>query len=170
MLRMQHHGLRPVEQFRSDMDCIIEDVFGARVKSLPQVGGGRGNPPLDVWEENDDFFVTLEVPGATQGDVQLTALGRELTLVGDRGGSEQPADQETAPAAQESENAESEAEAAKPIYYHRERLAGPFHRVIRFPFDIDGEQVEGTLTAGVLTVRVPKAASAKPRRIEIGTN
>jgi len=163
MLRMKHHGLRPVEQFRSDMDRIIEDVFGARVQSAPQVGGGRGNPPLDVWEENDDFFVTLEVPGATQGEVQITALGRELTLAGDRGVLEQPADPE-------GENAGSEGEATEPVYYHHERSTGPFHRVIRFPFDIDVEHVEGSLIAGVLTVRVPKVASAKPRKIEIGTN
>ncbi len=163
MLRMHTQSLRPVEQLRSDMDCIIQDVFGTRNKSFPEVRGARGNPPIDVWEENDDFFVALDVPGATGGEVDITALGRELTLEGSRGvaGQEDSAGEKT------KGNEDSE-ENQGPVYYYRERLSGAFHRVIRFPFDIDVKNVEGSLSGGVLTVRVPKAASAKPRRIEIG--
>ena len=165
MLRMHTQSLRPVEQLRADMDCIIQDVFGSRNKSFPEVRGARGNPPIDVWQENDDFFVALDVPGTTRGEVDITALGRELTVEGSRGatGQEDSAGEET-------KRAEDSEEHQGPMYYHRERLAGAFHRVIRFPFDIDIENVEGSLSAGVLTVRVPKSASAKPRRIEIGAN
>jgi HSP20 family molecular chaperone IbpA len=42
--------------------------------------------------------------------------------------------------------------------------------VIRLPFEIDVPHVEGSLQAGVLTIRVPKAVSAKPRQIEIQTS
>ncbi len=163
MLRMHTQSLRPVEQLRSDMDCIIQDVFGTRNKSFPEVRGARGNPPIDVWEENDDFFVALDVPGATGGEVDITALGRELTVESSRSATGQ---QDAA--GEETKGTENSEENQGPVYHHRERLSGTFHRVIRFPFDIDVENVEGSLSAGVLTVRVPKAASAKPRRIEIG--
>lgn len=165
MLRMHAQSLRPVEQLRSDMDCIIQDVFGARNKSFPEVRGARGNPPVDVWQENDDCFVALDLPGTTRSEIDITALGRELTIEGSRGltGQEGSSGEET----KEAENSE---ENRGPVYYHRERVSGAFHRAIRFPFDIDVENVEGSLSAGVLTVRVPKSASAKPRRIEIGAN
>ncbi|HJN65583.1 MAG TPA: Hsp20/alpha crystallin family protein [Pirellulales bacterium] len=163
MLRMHTQSLRPVEQLRSDMDCIIQDVFGTRNKSFPEVRGARGNPPIDVWEENDDFFVALDVPGATGGEVDITALGRELTVESSRSATGQ---QDAA--GEETKGTENSEENQGPVYHHRERLSGTFHRMIRFPFDIDVENVEGSLSAGVLTVRVPKAASAKPRRIEIG--
>ena len=163
MLRMHTQSLRPVEQLRSDMDCIIQDVFGTRNKSFPEVRGARGNPPIDVWEENDDFFVALDVPGATGGEVDITALGRELTVESSRSATGQ---QDAA--GEETKGTENSEENRGPVYHHRERLSGTFHRMIRFPFDIDVENVEGSLSAGVLTVRVPKAASAKPRRIEIG--
>tara|TARA_B100000959_G_scaffold208528_1_gene218985 strand:+ start:1870 stop:2358 length:489 start_codon:yes stop_codon:yes gene_type:complete len=160
---MHTQSLRPVEQLRSDMDCIIQDVFGTRNKSFPEVRGARGNPPIDVWEENDDFFVALDVPGATGGEVDITALGRELTVESSRSATGQ---QDAA--GEETKGTENSEENQGPVYHHRERLSGTFHRMIRFPFDIDVENVEGSLSAGVLTVRVPKAASAKPRRIEIG--
>ena len=163
MLRMHTQSLRPVEQLRSDMDCIIQDVFGTRNKSFPEVRGARGNPPIDVWEENDDFFVALDIPGATGGEVDITALGRELTVESSRSATGQ---QDAA--GEETKGTENSEENRGPVYHHRERLSGTFHRMIRFPFDIDVENVEGSLSAGVLTVRVPKAASAKPRRIEIG--
>ena len=163
MLRMHTQSLRPVEQLRSDMDCIIQDVFGTRNKSFPEVRGARGNPPIDVWEENDDFFVALDVPGATGGEVDITALGRELTVESSRSATGQ---QDAA--GEETKGTENSEENRGPVYHHRERLSDTFHRMIRFPFDIDVENVEGSLSAGVLTVRVPKAASAKPRRIEIG--
>jgi HSP20 family protein len=160
---MHTQSLRPVEQLRSDMDCIIQDVFGTRNKSFPEVRGARGNPPIDVWEENDDFFVALDIPGATGGEVDITALGRELTVESSRSATGQ---QDAA--GEETKGTENSEENQGPVYHHRERLSGTFHRMIRFPFDIDVENVEGSLSAGVLTVRVPKAASAKPRRIEIG--
>jgi HSP20 family protein len=166
MLRIDTHGLAPRLQFRSDMDRLISEVFGSRDESLPQISGRRGNPPLDVWEEGDDYFVAANLPGLAEEEVAITALGRELTLEGSQSASGQ---EELADGEQESRE-ENAGETQKPVYYHKERSLGTFHRIVRFPFDLDVEHVEGSLDAGVLTVRVPKAVSAKPRRIEIGVN
>ena len=108
---------------------------------------------------NDDYFVALDIPGLNQGEVKITALGRDLTLEGI------PMD-----AKEQNEGAETEQMAnPKFTYFHRERNHRAFHRVIRFPFEVDVEHVAGHLEAGVLTIRVPKAASAKPRKIDIQT-
>lgn len=166
MLRIDTHGLAPGLQFRSDMDRLISEVFGSRDESRPQISGRRGNPPLDVWEEGDDYFVAADVPGLAEEEVAITALGRDLTLEGIQTASGQ---EDLVDGEQESQEDDA-GEIQKPVYYHKERSPGTFNRIVRFPFDIDVEHVEGSLEAGVLTVRVPKAVSAKPRRIEIGVN
>jgi HSP20 family protein len=44
---------------------------------------------------------------------------------------------------------------------------GPFSRVVRLPVPIEANQVEASLKAGVLTVTLPKAQEARPRKIEV---
>ena len=159
MLRIDSHTLTPALALRTDMDRFFSDLFGNTNDSGPTVGGRRGHPSLDVWEENDDYFVAIDVPGLSQSDVQITAVGRELTLEG--GAVDSAAIQEETPEEQSS---------TQPTYFHRERNHLSFQRVIRFPFEIDVEHVEGSLQEGVLTIRIPKAASAKPRQIKIQTS
>ena len=48
-----------------------------------------------------------------------------------------------------------------------ERRVVTFERAVRLPGDVDPEQVSASVKDGVLTVHLPKAASARPRRIEI---
>ena len=103
--------------------------------------------------------MAIDVPGLNQSDVQITALGRELTLEG------AAADSVTI-----QEETQEEQSSTQPAYFHRERNRLSFQRMIRFPFEIDVEHVEGSLQEGVLTIRIPKAASAKPRQIEIQTS
>ena len=160
MLRINSQCLTPALALRTDMDQLIADVFGPPHDAVPTMGGRRGHPAVDVWEENDDYFVALDIPGLSESDVKITAVGRELTLEG------APAEAEE----NETEQADTlreKAAATEVTYFHRERNAPAFQRVIRFPFEIDVEHVAGHLEAGVLTIRIPKAASAKPRKIEI---
>jgi len=149
------------------MDRMISDVFGSRDETLPRLSGGRGNPALDIWEENDDFFVAAELPGVDEREMDITALGRELTLDGKWAAGaavvEEPSGEEDAADAESSECKEI-------THFHRERRTGSFHRVIRFPFDIDVQHVEAKVANGVLTVRVPKSPNAKPRRVELSSD
>jgi HSP20 family protein len=54
-------------------------------------------------------------------------------------------------------------------YYRRERFSGSFRRVISLPEDVNPEKVEASLKDGVLTVRIPKRAEVRPRKIEVRT-
>ena len=160
MLRINSQCLTPALTLRADMDQLIADVFGTQLDPIPTIGGRRGHPAVDVWEESEDYFVALDIPGVSGRDVKITAIGRDLTL------------ERTQDEAEHSIGEEDESEQAaktEPKYFHRERNASTFQRMIRFPSEIDVERVEGTLEAGVLTIRVPKAASAKPRQINIQT-
>ncbi|MEC7501825.1 MAG: Hsp20/alpha crystallin family protein [Planctomycetota bacterium] len=163
MLRINSQCLSPALAFRTDMDQLIADVFGPQQDPVPTIGGRRGHPAVDVWEESEDYFVALDIPGLSESDVKITAIGRDLTI-------ERAHDQADHSTGEGSEKDEvTQVKKAEPNYFHRERNAADFQRMIRFPFEIDIEHVEGSLEAGVLTIRVPKAASAKPRQITIQT-
>ena len=160
MLRINSQCLTPALSLRADMDQLIADVFGTQQDPVPTIGGRAGHPAVDVWEEHEDYFVALDIPGLSEKDVKITAIGRNLTLERVRDEAEQLTGEE--------DNSEQVATAA-PNYLHRERNTADFQRMIRFPFEIDVEHVEGSLEDGVLKIRVPKAASAKPRQINIQT-
>ena len=160
MLRINSQCLTPALALRTDMDQLIADVFGAPHDAAPTIGGRRGHPAVDVWEEDDDYFVALDIPGLSESEVKITALGRELTLEGAPREAEKNE-------IEQADTAGEKVAATEATYFHRERNVPNFHRVIRFPFEIDVEHVAGNLEAGVLTIRIPKAASAKPRQIEI---
>jgi HSP20 family protein len=54
-----------------------------------------------------------------------------------------------------------------PAYHRRERGVGSFSRVVRLPAEVDPDQVEAEMRQGVLTVTLPKAESARPRKIRV---
>ena len=54
-------------------------------------------------------------------------------------------------------------------FYVRERPVGTFSRSVRFARDVDSDKIDAKLDHGVLTVTVPKAATALPRQIEVRT-
>ena len=86
-----------------------------------------------------------ELAGFSEKDRELTVIGNELRVSGKR-------------EEQTEENAK---------LFHRERYTGEFERVLRFPVDLDDSKVEAKLNHGVLTVRLPKAAAALPRKIQV---
>jgi HSP20 family protein len=89
----------------------------------------------------------LELPGVTQENLEILVVGGELTVKGQRGS-----------AAKGSE-----------AFHRRERSTGTFERTFRLPKDVDSSKVEATLRDGVLTIKLPKAEAAKPRKIAVQT-
>jgi HSP20 family protein len=52
-------------------------------------------------------------------------------------------------------------------YYRRERFSGEFRRTINLPDDADPERVEAKYANGILTIRIGRRESARPRQIEV---
>lgn len=131
------------------VDRLMEGLMGqaqAEVQRLwPNVGAAGGYPSLNVWEEGDVVYAEAEVPGVKAEDLDLSVVGRELTVKGNR----------AAPAPSDA------------AYHRRERGFGEFSRTVKLPVDVDGEKVEASLVDGVLKIALPKAASAKPRKINV---
>lgn len=133
---------------RGDLDRFFGDFFSSGLGTLKESALGSRVPAVKVWEEGEKFFVEAELPGLAMDDVEVLVMDDTLTIKGEY-------------ASQETEDA---------TVYRCERRYGAFERAFQLPADIDAEKVEANLRDGLLTVTLPKAASAKPRRIKVDTS
>ena len=106
-------------------------------------------PALDVVEKRDAYIVIAELPGVNQANVELSFEQNVLTIRGEK-----------APAFDATRDGELRV-------YASERVNGAFERAIRLPEFVDSEKISAELRDGLLTVTVPKATAAQPRKIEI---
>jgi HSP20 family protein len=103
-------------------------------------------PPLDVADHKHAYVVTVEVPGVSPYDIDVTLEGRMLTIQGERRQPQDSADRQ----------------------YHRiERRYGSFRRSVLLPGKVQADGIEASAADGVLRVVVPKAEEAKPRTITV---
>ena len=112
--------------------------------SAPLRGLDRWVPLADLEETDDAYVVELEVPGLARDDVDVQLDDRVLTVSG-----------------------EIREKRRTGILHRRTRKVGRFHYAVTLPVEVDDEHVEASLRDGVLTVRVPKSAHSRRRRIEI---
>jgi HSP20 family protein len=134
----------PIYQLRDDMDRLLTGVFGPWAGGvLP--GASRAQPAANMWEGDEAVVVELEVPGLKSDQVEISVVGNQLTL--------------------ELERPDVQQEGV--TYHRRERPVGSFTRVLRLPAEVDANRVEAGLRDGVLTITLPKAESAKPRKIQV---
>ena len=108
-------------------------------------------PALDVAERGDAYVVHLELPGVNPDEVEILFEQNVLTVRGSK-----PA----------SHNTESEGELR---FFAAERVHGSFERAVRLPEFVDADRIDASFTNGLLTVTVPKAQAARPRKIDIRT-
>lgn len=115
-------------------------------------GGTRARvwmPAMDVAERADAYVIHLELPGVDPQQVEVTFEQNVLLVKGTK-----PSGYDT--------NTEGELRV-----YTNERVHGGFERSVRLPEFVDSERIEARFQHGLLTVLVPKAQAAQPRRIEV---
>lgn len=113
-------------------------------RDLPSSWGDGFAPLADVEETDDAFVVEIELAGIKKGDVDIELSGRRLVVSGER----------------------KERERAG-ILRKRTRTVGHFRYEVVLPTELDEDGASAGLDEGILTVRVPKAASDRPRRITV---
>lgn len=102
-------------------------------------------PPVNVFQQDDDFVVVTEIPGVNKRDLELKVKENQLQISGKRGSTY-----------------------GEGVSLHRrERRTGSFDRTVSFPTEIDAQGVKAEYRDGILAVFVPRAASAKPRTVSI---
>ena len=100
-------------------------------------------------EKDDAFVVKASIPGINADDLEITLSDNVLTIKGEIKADEDIEEEQ---------------------YHVRERRYGSFMRSVTLPTPVDADAVEATYEHGVLTLTVPKAEEAKPKRIAIRSN
>ncbi|MBV8200755.1 MAG: Hsp20/alpha crystallin family protein [Acidobacteria bacterium] len=103
-------------------------------------------PPVDIQETDDSYRIQAELPGMTKDDIEITLENNVLRLSGER---------------------KFEKDTKKENYHRIERTYGSFTRSFALPTQVGSDKVQAKFENGVLTIVVPKAEQAKPRRISI---
>jgi HSP20 family protein len=139
--------LNPVGEavsMQDDLQRMFRQVFGDSDASL----AGAFSPALDVEESDDAFTLHVELPGVKPDEVEVSIEESVLTIAGQR-----------------DFYSDKESDGFRRI----ERRFGRFHRAVRLPDRVDPDKVDAAYRDGLLTVTVPKAESAKPRKIQVST-
>jgi len=107
------------------------------------------NLPLDVIENEDGYVIKASIPGVDADNLNVVLEDNVLTV-----------------------KAEVEAEelAENEQVHIRERHTGKFNRSLRFPVDVNGNEISANYTNGVLSLSVPKAEEVKPKQINVTIN
>ena len=133
---------------RSSMDRLFDDTFRSMGVREQNSGQRAFSLALDVSEDENEYLVKASVPGIAQDDLEITLNDHLLTISGEF-------------------KEETEQEGVQ--YHLRERRYGKFSRSLTMPSELNEEGVKATFESGVLTVHLPKAEKAKPRRIAVHT-
>jgi HSP20 family protein len=105
-------------------------------------------PPVDVYEEGNEVVLKAELPGMKKEEIEVHVAGAEITFSGRK---------------------EKTEKLEKKDYHRYERSTGAFTRTVMLPAEVEIEKVTAKYENGVLEIRAPKAAPAKPaeRKVEI---
>jgi HSP20 family protein len=133
--------LRNFPETRWDVDRLFDEFFARPMATMNPAG-----PEADFYETDEEFVLEMNLPGFAESDIDVNLEQGVLSITGEHSVEE---------------------EEEKGTYHLRERSWSRFTRSFSIPHTIDVENVDADFAKGVLKVRLPKAAEAKARRIEI---
>ena len=105
---------------------------------------GYVHPQVDVFETNEHYVLTADMPGVNKNGVEILLEGNELTIIGRRS-----------------------IERPDGSLLHREISERDFRRVFALDPEIDSEKITARMEQGVLVLYLPKSEKVKPRKIAI---
>jgi len=133
--------LMRTDPFR-DLDRLAAQLLGTTTAGT----WSRPNPmPLDAWRENDEFVVCFDLPGVSLDAIDIDIERNVLTVKAER---------------RPTAIGEAKVEIS-------ERTLGAFSRQLFLGDTLDTDNIKADYDAGVLTLRIPVAEKAKPRKVEI---
>ena len=112
-----------------------------------QLTAGSFTPAVDVYEDEHNVVLKLEIPGVNEEDLKVSLENSTLTIQGER---------------------KFEKEEKEENFHRIERRYGSFTRTFKLPNTVDSERVEAGYDKGVLKITLAKRAEAKPKQIKIG--
>ena len=129
--------------FHREFDDLVHRFFG---EEPARFFGRTFFPSVDIVEKDNEIFITAEIPGIDQKDLEVDLSGAVLTIKGEK----------------------KEEREEKGENYHRvERTFGSFSRSFTLPCEVQEDKVEAKYKDGILFLALPKAESSKKKTIPI---
>jgi HSP20 family molecular chaperone IbpA len=122
-----------------DIDNLFDD--------LHFVLAPQGELATDVYEDNDNVIVEMQIPGVDENKLDITVADNHLRVAGSR---------------------EERQEKKEKNFYKREIRYGSFERIITLPAEVNKDEARAEYKSGVLRVILPKKKSASPKKIKVG--
>jgi HSP20 family protein len=126
----------------------LQRALDSRLASdwMADTTAGTGSyPPINIFQQGDDFVAVIELPGVDKNDLQIEAkqntirISGKKTIAHDQGAS----------------------------VHRRERVWGTFDRTLSVPVQIDADGIRAEYREGVLALFIPRAERDKPKTIKI---
>lgn len=130
--------------FQNDPFSDIDYLF-SRLGGRP-VGNGNMTMPLDAYRRGEDVWVHIDLPGVSAESLEISVERNVLTVSAQRDWHREEGDQ----------------------IYLAERPRGVYRRQVHLGEGLDAEKIEANFNDGVVTLKIPVAERAKPRKIDIG--
>lgn len=128
----------------------INDLFDTdRYPAATGLFDRRVSPAMDVFEDENEYRISCELPGLEKEDVEITIASNVLTIKGIK---------------------KEEKEAGNGSYYKKETWSGSFQRTLPLPVSVSLDKINAELKNGILNVMLPKKDEAKPRQISVNIN
>ncbi len=135
-------GWQAFHDLEREVDRLLQNVN----LTFERIRWGRRYPPINLYEREDEYILTAELPGMRAEDLELTVTGNVLTMRGRR----------------------SDLPDVPPERYRRqERPRGAWERTVSIPDRVNTDELSAEFSNGVLTVHFPKEARLKPRQIPV---
>ncbi|MBN2055304.1 Hsp20/alpha crystallin family protein [bacterium] len=145
MAIVRWNPFREFETLQDRMNRVFNDalVTGRGEENLFE---GKWLPAVDVYEDEDQIRLMVEIPGIPKEDIDIQLHDNVLTIKGER---------------------KFDKEEKRDNYHRIERGFGTFSRSFTIPNDVQRDKVAANYKDGVLTLTLPKAEETKPKQISI---
>lgn len=140
-------GPSPLDSIKREMDRFFDDITPFSWRA------GNGGMEMELWapdtdmsETESEYLVTVDLPGISKKDIEVSYQDKRLTITGER---------------------KKEEKEEKKDYLRRERYFGKFVRSFTLPAGVKDNEIKASFKDGVLTVKIPKTEVQKPKTVKI---
>jgi HSP20 family protein len=132
---------------RDEIDRLFESPLTELAHTSNLLSGW--NPALDLYEDKDNLYVKVELPGMKRQEIDVSLHEGSLSISGER----------------KSEQKHEDAEV-----YRAERFFGRFQRTVTLPTPVAADKVKAQYKDGILNITLPKTEEAKPKHIDVNVS